>query len=284
MMTIAFLADIHSNEAALRVCLDELARRRPDRVFFLGDYLGDLADPQHTLAMLREAQQTFDCTFLRGNKEDYWIDHRRRPDEVWTRGSNAAGMLAYNYDQLTGADIDWFETMPIAQTVHTPGYPDFIACHGSPFRANESMRPEYDYIDELAARIPAPLTVCGHFHIQTAYERAGKTVVNPGSVGVALGAPGKAQFMLLRGEAGQWAPEFISLDYDVSGTLAAMDAADLASWSPAWTAMTRHLLTKGEPSHAAVVRRIIALAGGQTPLPRIAPAVWDQALAELCNN
>lgn len=283
-MTIAFLADIHSNEAALRVCLAELARRSPDRVFFLGDYLGDMAEPQHTLALLREAQQRYDCTFLRGNKENYWIDHRRHPDEGWRRGANAGGMLAYNYSQLTGADIDWFESMPIAQTVNTPGCPDFIACHGSPFRANESMRPAHDYIDELTARIPASLIICGHFHIQTAYERSGKTVINPGSVGVALGAPGKAQFMLLHGENGRWRPEFISIAYDVDRTLAAMNAADLASWSPAWTAMTRRLLVKGEPSHAAVVRRVIALAGGQTPLSQIAPAVWDQALAELCNN
>ena len=106
--------------------------------------------------------------------------------------------------------------MPISQTLKYEGYPEFTVCHGSPFKVNQSMRSDRDYIDELTATLPTRLTICGHSHCREDYIRNNNRVVNPGSVGLPLGC-GKeqAQFMILNGRGGLFEPEFLYLPYDI---------------------------------------------------------------------
>ena len=86
--------------------------------------------------------------------------------------------------------------------------------YGSPWKTNESMREDYEYIDELTKRLETELTICAHFHIQSQYIRNGKQVINPGAVGVPLRSNGQTQFMMLEGISGKWETEFITLQYD----------------------------------------------------------------------
>ena len=75
-MRIAVMADIHSNHIALETCFAQAQRRHAEEFIFLGDYLGDLAYPQKTLEFLGGIKKQYPCTFIRGNKEDYWIHHK----------------------------------------------------------------------------------------------------------------------------------------------------------------------------------------------------------------
>ncbi len=136
---------------------------------FLGDYLGDLAYPQKTLEYLDGIKKKYPCIFIRGNKEDYWINHKngKHRDWVWEAGRSGSGMLAYVYNHLTLEQIKNFEKMPISMTMRYQGFPDFVIFHGSPWKTNESMREDYDYIDELTKRLETELTICAHFHIQS---------------------------------------------------------------------------------------------------------------------
>ena len=147
------MADIHSNSEALKTCIHESRNRAVDEFIFLGDYIGDMAFPQRTLELLKQIEEQYPCTFIRGNKENYWINHRRNSDEVWESGKTPTGMLAYNYSQLLNSDINFFEKLPISDIMHYDGYPDVAICHGSPSKVNQSMRPDYDYIDELMDEI-----------------------------------------------------------------------------------------------------------------------------------
>ena len=76
-MKIAVMADIHSNVEAFKTCIAEAERRGVTEYIFLGDYLGDMANPQETLKLMDEIKKNYPCTFIRGNKEDYWINHRK---------------------------------------------------------------------------------------------------------------------------------------------------------------------------------------------------------------
>lgn len=147
------MADIHSNSEALKTCIHESRNRAVDEFIFLGDYIGDMAFSQRTLELLKQIEEQYPCTFIRGNKENYWINHRRNSDEVWESGKTPTGMLAYNYSQLLNSDINFFEKLPISDIMHYDGYPDVAICHGSPSKVNQSMRPDYDYIDELMDEI-----------------------------------------------------------------------------------------------------------------------------------
>lgn len=71
---IAVIADIHSNYIALKTCIDHALQNKVDRFIFLGDYLGDCACPQKTLQFLYQLAKDFNCSFIRGNKENYWIN------------------------------------------------------------------------------------------------------------------------------------------------------------------------------------------------------------------
>ena len=94
-MRIAVMADIHGNRAALETCVAEARRRGAEEYLFLGDYLGEMAYPEKTLELLETLRKEAPCTFIRGNKENYWIDRLKgaNPDWVWESGSSSTGIL-----------------------------------------------------------------------------------------------------------------------------------------------------------------------------------------------
>ena len=50
-MKIAVMADIHSNIEAFKTCYEEAEKQGVTEYIFLGDYLGDMANPQETLSL-----------------------------------------------------------------------------------------------------------------------------------------------------------------------------------------------------------------------------------------
>lgn len=283
MINIAVMADIHSNSEALKTCIQEAIKRNAQEFIFLGDYIGDMAFPQKTLELLKQIKEQYPCTFIRGNKEEYWINHRNNPGEIWESGKTSTGMLAYNFEQLTDSDIDFFESLPISKVVHYEGLPDFTVCHGSPKKVNQSMRIDYDYINDLMNEMPTDLVLCAHFHIQTNYMRKGRTIINPGAVGVPLHSNGASQFLILHGDRKKWEPEFISLVYDREKVMKEMEMEGLDIKAPGWYKMTKNLLMTGEESHAMVVRRAMKLyfeKTGKNELHQIPESIWNLAINE----
>ena len=199
------MADIPGNHIALEACVERARKHGAEEFLFLGDYLGELAFPEKTIDLLEQIGKEFPCTFIRGNKENYWINRRKGmdPNWVWEAGSSSTGILQYVYARLDDSRIRWFEQMPIAKVMTYPGLPALVICHGSPWKVNESMREDDSYIDELTRKLETELTVCGHFHIQSRYMRNGHIVINPGAAGIPLRSDGKAQFMMLSGIDGR---------------------------------------------------------------------------------
>lgn len=284
MVKIAVLSDIHSNSLALQACIDKAVYEGAQQFVFLGDYLGDMAYPRKTLSILKQLQENYPCVFVRGNKENYWIAHRKNTDEVWEDGRTTTGILKYVYDQLNDDDIDMFEAFPISMTLNYDGFPPFIICHGSPFSVNQSMRPDYDYIDDLLKEIPSDLVICGHFHIQTDYIRNGVRVINPGAVGVALHSKGSSQFMILNGEEGHWEPQFYSVSYNVEEAIAQMEAEQFNLKAPGWFRMTKNLLTTGERAMVNFISEVQEAYYRETGISdyRLIPEdYWDKALTKM---
>ena len=285
-MRIAIMADIHSNHIALETCFAEAQRRNAEIFIFLGDYLGDLAYPQKTLEYLDGIKKKYPCIFIRGNKEDYWINHKngKHRDWVWEAGRSGSGMLAYVYNHLTLEQIENFEKMPISMTMRYQGFPDFVICHGSPWKTNESMREDYDYIDELTKRLETELTICAHFHIQSKYTRNGKLVINPGAVGVPLRSNGQAQFMMLEGISGKWETEFITLQYDRERAIQEMDEEKLSEQAPGWCRITKEVLRHGQATHLMTLMKAQELYEQHTGIndwKNIPEEYWNMALEEM---
>ena len=285
-MEIAVLADIHSNYIALQRCMEYALRRGIKSFIFLGDYIGEMAYPERTMELLRGYAREYDCTFIRGNKEEYWMKQRREENPAFQEFSSTTGVLWYAYQKLTDEDIDFFESLPIARKLQYGDMPTLIACHGSPYSAKEKMELGRERTIEILQQSEVDLILCGHTHRQGKIVYNGKVVLNPGSVGLSLGARTLSQFMILHGEDGQWREEFVSLSYDTETVVEQLEESGLNRRAPGWCRITAHSLRNTslrDIGHAQVLWRVMELCKqemGECNWPNIPEKYWDVALAE----
>lgn len=204
-MDLAVLADIHSNYIALERCMEYALARGIEDFLFLGDYIGEMAYPERTMALIYDYRERYGCTFIRGNKENYWMNYRAGGERGWREFDSTTGALWYAYHHLTDRDLDFFGGLPIARRLEYGFLPPLMACHGSPYSEREDMRAGTERAREILAQADTELVLCAHTHKQEKEVWQGRTMLNPGSVGHSLGAGGKSQFMILHGEteAGQ---------------------------------------------------------------------------------
>ena len=285
-MKLAVLADIHGNYVALEACLS-LALSRGIRSFvFLGDYLGDMAFPERTMELLYELREKYECRFIRGNREEYWLSHARAGTEGnWKDFDSTTGCLVYTYSHLRQKDLDFFGELPIVRRLKFDGLPELVACHGSPFRVDEKLMPERESTFAVMERAGASVILCGHTHQQGKILHAGVRLLNAGSVGLPLdcggpAAPLQAQFLILHGEGGEWTEEFISLSYDVERVVRELYEAELDRHAPYWCRITERMLRTGAGDHGITLSKAMELCRaqeGECIWPEIPEKYWKQA-------
>lgn len=283
-MNIAVLSDIHGNYIALQKCLEYAIAKGIEAFIFLGDYHGELAYPQRTLEILYTLREKYTCYFIRGNKEDYWLNYKKNGEKGWRYESSLTGCLLYVYEHLTDTDFTFLTGLPPVQSITFEGFPTITACHDSPRKTNEKMLPDNAATFSLIEQDTNSLILCGHTHIQTAIEHNGKLALNPGSVGVPLGSQGKSQFLILYGEHGHWQHEFVSLDYDVEQVISDLYQEALHIKAPFWCQITEHMLRTGEISHGAVLSRAMAICTkeyGVCNWPNVPEWCMEQAVREM---
>lgn len=292
-MEIAVFSDIHGNYAALGECAEYAFARGIRTYIFLGDYLGEFPYPQKTMEMVYAIREKYHCFFIRGNKEDYWIN-RRYHDCEWENGNLTVGAMKYCYANLTERDIGFFESLPVSKEIKFEGMPAILACHGSPARNNEKMLPDDGKTNRRMEECACNYILCGHTHLQCAIAHGGKVAWNPGSIGVSLHSGGKAQFMILRTNKPEWsmpewsmlewACEFVSLDYDKERIMEEMRESGLEEAAPYWTQVTKHLMLTGEVSQGSVLAKAMALCEqeeGKCNWYDTPDKYWERAIAEL---
>ncbi len=250
MMKIAVLSDIHGNYAAFQTCIDYALEQDIHTFFFLGDYVAEFPYPQRTMEMLYNMQEKYDCYFIRGNKEDYWLDRKSNPDCIWKDGNHTVGAMKYTYENLNDKDLAFYETLPICREVVLEDAAPIMLMHGSTERNNQKMLPDDEETRRIIKECNCRYILCGHTHGQLTIEHAGKVLWNPGAVGVPKYSDGKTQFMILHQRGTQWEPEFVSLEYDKEQILNDLQECGLEQRAPYWTQITRHLLQTGEVTHA----------------------------------
>ncbi|MDD4849700.1 MAG: metallophosphoesterase family protein [Gemmiger sp.] len=283
-MKIAVLSDIHGNYVALERCLAYSKNIGIEKYVFLGDYVGELAFPQKTMEIIYNLKNTYECYFVRGNKEDYWIDYQANGETGWKEQDSTTGSLYYTYKNLTTKDIDFFKRLPYVDDINLPGYPTITICHGSPNSANEKLLPNSQKTFAIMEQTQNSIILCGHTHIKERIERKEKLVLNPGSVGVSLHGKGKAQFLILDSGNGNWNYTFVNQDYDVDKVIEDLYQSGLSEKAPGWCAVTINLLRTGEIAHGTVLARAMALCKqdiGYCEWPHIPEAYWKKAIAEL---
>lgn len=283
-MEIAVLSDIHSNYIALERCI-QYARSRNINIFiFLGDYIGELAYPEKTMQLLYEIDSSYNCYFIKGNKEEYWLKYHSGGEKGWKDKNSASGALLYAYNSLSCKDLDFFARLHHVRKVKVDRMPPFLICHGSPNATNEKLLPNDSHTAEIINSLETSLILCGHTHVQNKIAYKEKYVLNPGAVGMPFFSGGKTQFMILHGDDGKWSEEFISLGYDVDRVIKELYESKLIEHAPYWSVISESILSGGNTSHSKILSRVMELCREETDSyswPDIPEYYWEQAVKEI---
>lgn len=213
-MKIVAFSDIHSNSVAFQACLDEIKAMQIDGIVFLGDYVSDCPNPLVTIDMIRKVQEEYTTWFVRGNREEYFLEYEEGKIGDWHYNSYK-GSLLYTYEHLNQSVLDWFRSLPNTCILEIEGTKPITLAHGSQRYTRELLDAGKENTKECLEELKTEYILCGHTHRQCIYKYNGKTLFNPGSVGVAIGVPMQAHYMVLEWNGSEWTGEERSVSYSI---------------------------------------------------------------------
>ncbi len=232
-MKLAVLSDIHSNSIALKACMDYIEQQSVDGLLLLGDYVSDCPNPQETLALLHKLKEKYKTFMIRGNREQYFLNYRNGTAGKWNYTSYQ-GSLLYTYERLTEKDLDWFASMPETMLLELEGTAPIFLVHGSPVYSRELMDAGKENTDKHLEQLQVDYMLAGHTHRQFVYGKNGKQLLNPGSVGVAIGAIEAAHMAMLIWEQGKWNYELLTIPYDYKKVCEQFEKSSLMKKAKIW--------------------------------------------------
>jgi predicted phosphodiesterase len=220
MPAIALISDIHGNLPALEAVAADVAARRPDAVYVLGDMVNGCPWSAETLDMLA----ALGWPMLQGNHDDAVLQlGTPRMEPRYGRRERYAA-LWWTREHLTDAHIACLEALPRELTLALPDAPPLRLLHGIPGNFFIGFRPNGDEI--WAAGRLQPVTeltvVGGHTHCPMVRQIGRWLVVNDGSVGSPYDGDTRASYAWLEsasasegGEAAGWHAEVRRVTYDL---------------------------------------------------------------------
>lgn len=204
--TVAVLADIHGNLAALDAVLVDLATQPHDAVVLAGDLLANGPQPAETLARI----QTLDAQVIYGNM-----------DEAIVQATPADPVTWWARQQIGAAGVAYLEGLPFAHRVTPPGGDpagcDLLVVHSTPRSVHDILILQLEpYGTNFAATTPeedaagmlddthAGLIVYGHIHYFSAGVVRGQPLRSIGSVGFPFDGDRRAAYALLHWDGAAW--------------------------------------------------------------------------------
>jgi predicted phosphodiesterase len=227
----AVFSDIHSNFEALRACYADALALGVDAFIFLGDYVSDLGEPVRTMELVYEIISRYPCICLRGNRERYMLEHDSGQAH-FTKGSSS-GSLLFTYENLTRLDLDFFKSLKISDTITINGILVEIA-----HSAMDNDRYYFDDKDgragEIFEQMKCNYFLTAHTHKQYIIEENGKTIINPGSLGIPQGGDRQAKYALLETKNSEICATLRSVNYDIAKVIHSQFASGLVDYANYW--------------------------------------------------
>lgn len=285
-MDIAILADLHSNHYALEECIDDCKKRKITHFIFLGDYAGELPNTHRTMDILDKLRREASCFFIKGNREDYMIEHAEQLGASWLDNTSASGALLNTYEELTSQDIDFFKSLSKNAIYEVPGMPPVFCCHGSGEKTNEYVRFHTSRSREILETYPCDYILYGHTHIQGLEKYQNKILINPGAVGTPIESENaNTQYAILHStKESKWDVEFVSLSYPLEECVNELYHSNLPNRAPCWTILTEYCIRFGVAEQSTnVLKRAMELCESRTGKciwPDIPEQFWHEALKE----
>ena len=242
-MTVALLSDIHSNYYAFKACYEDAIKCGAEMFIFLGDYVSDLSEPQRTMDLVYEIQSKYPTICLRGNREGYMLDCENGRSS-FIRGSKS-GSLLFTYEHLRKRDLEFIRGLKISDTIEIEGIQIEIA-----HAAMDNDRYYFDSNDghtaEIFSQMKCDYLLTGHSHKQYIQRNSGKTIINPGSVGIPQGGTQYPKYALLDVADGTVSCEFREAPYDMTDAIHSQFASGLVDYAKYWAIGILYDIITGE--------------------------------------
>ena len=242
-MTVALLSDIHSNYYAFKACYEDAIKCGAEMFIFLGDYVSDLSETHRTMDLVYEIQSKYPTVCLRGNREGYMLDCESGRSS-FTRGSKS-GSLLFTYDHLRKKDLEFIRGLKISDTIEIEGVKIEIA-----HAAMDNDRHYFDSNDghtaDIFPKMKCGYLLTGHSHKQYMQRNAGKTIINPGSVGIPQDGTRNPQYALLDVLGGTVSCQFREVPYDMTDAIHAQFVSGLVDCAKYWAIGILYDIITGE--------------------------------------
>jgi predicted phosphodiesterase len=292
MTLFALLADIHANRAALDAVLDDMAARGIERLLVAGDMVTGSPQPHETLRRLVDQG----AKMIRGNNEEYvlrFTSPLARPP--WALSKQWA-VTQWTCQQLDEPDLCLLRALPAQQVVAGPSGDAICLVHGSPRSSTEMLfpfdpgqlaphrragqHPTPEPLERALCDLDEQVLVCAHSHIPWVQRTPQHLVVNPGSVGIPVNGDPRAQYALLRAEAGRWDAQLCAVPYDQDATRRAFLERGLLHQGGGLARALLPGIETGKNTCWFLVCHAYRLADkrGLGQCPALPDALWDEAV------
>ena len=242
-MRVAVLSDIHSNYYAFKACYEDAIKCGAEMFIFLGDYVSDLSEPQRTMDLVYEIGSKYPTVCLRGNREGYMLDCESGRSR-FVHGSKS-GSLLFTYEHLRKKDMEFIRGLRISDTIEIEGVRIEIA-----HAAMDNDRFYFDNNDghtaDIFPQMKCDYLLTGHSHKQYIQQNAGRTIINPGSVGIPQDGTRNPQYALLDVADGTVSCEFREVPYDMTDAIHSQFASGLVDYAKYWAIGILYDIITGE--------------------------------------
>lgn len=191
-MIVAVIADIHGNDVAMEAVAKQMIKAKVEKVWVLGDIVGYYYHPERVLDTL----SSWNCEIIKGNHEkmmDLATRDKKYLHEVTQKYGHGIEKAIVH---LNKKQVNLLGTLPENKLIKL-GNLSVKICHGSSWDNDFRVYP--DTAKQILERNFTPesdYVFLGHTHYSFIYQRVGKVLVNPGSVGQARDFGGLANWVL----------------------------------------------------------------------------------------
>ena len=250
---VAVMSDIHSNYYAFKACFEDALSMGAQGFIFLGDYVSDLSEVRATLDLLYEICADYPTFCLRGNRERYMFNHR---DGI-SHFSNGpeSGSLFYTYERLKSSDIEFLESLGFSDSIKIGGM-DFELAHST----MDNDRCYFDHLrgnEKIFSQMKCKYLLVGHSHKQFMIEKDGKTIINPGSVGVPHGGDSLSQYAILEISDTVVSCSLRRVPYDVEKAIRAQFDSGLVDTGKYWPIGVLYDVITGKELCIKLLQRVL---------------------------
>jgi len=239
----AVLSDIHSNYHAFKACYEDALKKGCDHFIFLGDYVSDFAQPEKTMDLVYEIRSRYPAVCLRGNRERYMLE-QEQGRLSFVPGSKS-GSLLFTYEHLRKQDLDFFRALPISDTVSLGGV-TFEIAHASMADDRYYFEGNDPKIGSVLQQMQHSFLLTGHSHKQYIRSLSGKTIINPGSVGIPQGGNRWPKYAMLDITDGSVSCTLQEVPYDMEQVIHCQFSRGLVDRAKYWAIGVLYDLITGE--------------------------------------